>query len=48
MTPGQEEKLVERRIIYALELDGKFYILENVPARINEETGEQVFSPSAV
>jgi hypothetical protein len=48
MTPTQEEKLVERRVTYALELDGKFYIVENVPARVNEETGEQFFSPSTV
>ena len=44
--PGQEEKLVERRVTYALELDGKFYIIENVPARVDDETGEQFFSPS--
>ena len=48
MTPGQEEKLVERRVSYTLELDGKFYIVENVPARVDEETGEQFFSPSTV
>jgi hypothetical protein len=48
MTPTQEEKLVERRVTYALELDGKFYIVENVPARVNEETGEQYFAPSTV
>jgi hypothetical protein len=48
MTPRQEEKLVERRVTYALELNGKFYIVENVPARVDEETGEQFFSPSTV
>ena len=48
MTSGQEEKLVERRVTYALELEGKFYIVENVPARVDEETGEQFFSPSTV
>lgn len=48
MTSRQEEKLAERRVTYALELDGKFYIVENVPARVNEETGEQFFSPSTV
>ena len=48
MIPGQEEKLVERRVTYALELDGKFYIVENVPARVDEETGEQFFSPSTL
>jgi YgiT-type zinc finger domain-containing protein len=39
-----EEKLVERRVTYTLEHEGKFYIVENVPARVNEETGEQFFS----
>ncbi len=45
MSLRQEEKLVERRITYALELDGNFYIVENVPVRVDEETGEQYFSP---
>lgn len=48
MIPRQEEKLVERRVTYTLELNGKFYIVENVPARVDEETGEQFFSPSTV
>jgi hypothetical protein len=48
MSLRQEEKLVERRVTYALELDGKFYIIENVPARVDEETGEQFFSPSTM
>ena len=43
-----EEKLTERRVRYTLELEGKFYIVENVPARVNEETGEQFFSPDTV
>ena len=48
MTLRHEESLVERRVTYALELDGKFYLVENVPARVDEETGEQFFSPSTV
>jgi len=43
-----EEKLTERKVTYSLELDGKFYIIENVPARVNEETGEQYFAPETV
>ncbi|MGE0827402.1 MAG: hypothetical protein AB7G75_30915 [Candidatus Binatia bacterium] len=43
-----EEKLVECRVTYTLEHEGKFYIVENVPARVNEETGEQFFSPATV
>lgn len=42
------EKLVERKVTYILELHGKFIIVENVPARVNVETGEQYFSPEVV
>ena len=48
MTIGQEERLVEQRVTYTLEMGGKFYIVENVPARVDEETGEQFFAPSTV
>jgi YgiT-type zinc finger domain-containing protein len=44
----KEEQLIERRVTYTLEHEGKFYIVENVPARVNEETGEQFFSPATV
>jgi hypothetical protein len=44
----REEQLVERRVTYTLEHEGKFYIVQNVPARVNEETGEQFFSPATV
>ena len=44
----REERLVERRVTYTLEHAGKFYIVHNVPARVNEETGEQFFSPTTV
>ena len=47
MNPRQEQ-LVERRVTYTLEHEGKFYIVHNVPARVNEETGEQFFSPATV
>jgi len=43
-----QELLVEKRVIYTLELNGKFFLVENVPARVNEETGEQFFSPAIV
>ena len=48
MNPRQKEKLLERRVTYTLELDGKFYIVENVPAQVNEETGEQFFTPHTI
>ncbi len=47
-TMNNEEQLVEKRVTYSLELNGKFILIENVPARINEETGEQFFAPSTV
>ena len=43
-----EERLTERRVTYTLEHDGRVYIVANVPARVNEETGEQYFAPSTV
>ncbi len=43
-----QEHLAEKRVTYTLELNGKFFLVENVPARVNEETGEQFFSPLTV
>lgn len=42
------ETLTERRVTYTLEKDGKFFIIENVPARVSAETGEQFFAPETV
>ena len=42
------DQMVERRVTYTLEHHGQFYVVENVPARVDEETGEQFFSPSTV
>jgi YgiT-type zinc finger domain-containing protein len=39
---------VEKQVTYTLELNGNFFVIENVPARVDEETGEQFFSPSTV
>ncbi|MEH2167929.1 MAG: YgiT-type zinc finger protein [Nostoc sp.] len=44
----EQETLVEKKVTYTLELNGKVFMIENVPARVNEETGEQFFSPSTV
>ena len=40
--------LAEQNITYVLETDGKLVVIENVPARVSEETGEQFFSPETV
>jgi YgiT-type zinc finger domain-containing protein len=47
-TENWQEPLEERKVTYILELEGKFIIIENVPARVNVETGEQYFSPAVV
>ncbi len=43
-----QENLVEQRVTYTLDLDGQLIVVENVPARVNVETGEQLFSPETV
>ncbi len=43
-----EETLVEQKVTYTLTLNGKLIVIENVPARVNPETGEQLFAPETV
>ena len=40
------DKMRDAQVKYTLEKDGRFYIIENVPARVCEETGEQFFAPA--
>jgi YgiT-type zinc finger domain-containing protein len=47
-TQTRSEAFVERRVTYTLELDGKFIIVENVPAKVCVETGERFFAPETV
>ena len=42
------ETMTEAKVTYTLLMDGKFFIIENVPARVCVETGEQFFSPETV
>jgi YgiT-type zinc finger domain-containing protein len=44
----EPEVLVEQQVTYTLHLNGQLHVIENVPARVNPETGEQFFSPSTV
>jgi hypothetical protein len=49
MTTKQwDEPLEEQKVTYSLELEGRFILIENVPARVNVETGERYFSPDTV
>ena len=47
-TDPWKETLVEQRVIYTIEVNGNLVVIENVPARVNLETGEQLFSPETV
>lgn len=50
MMPNKEwnEPLIETTVTFTLLKDGKFYIIENVPARVNQDTGEELFSIKTV
>ena len=43
-----KETMIETEVTYTLEHDGKFYLIEHVPARVCRETGEQYFAPETV
>ena len=40
-----KETMVERKVTYTVEVEGKLIVIDNVPARVCLETGEQFFSP---
>lgn len=48
MTTYPRETFVNRLVKYTLELDGELIVIENVPARVCIETGEQLFAPEIV
>ena len=48
MATEWQETLVEKQVTYTLNLNGQIILIENVPARVNEETGEQFFAPATV
>jgi hypothetical protein len=42
------ERFREERVTYTLQVGDRFFVIENVPARISELTGERLFSPETV
>ena len=48
MSSNNIENLVDRQVTYTLEVNGEFFLIENVPARIDLDSGEQFFSPIVV
>lgn len=45
---SNQETYYETTVTYTLEREGKFYIIEKVPARVCVEIGERLFSPDTV
>ena len=43
-----KETLIETEVTYTVEHEGKFFLVEHVPARVCRETGEQYFAPETV
>ena len=43
-----KETMEETEVTYTVEHQGRFYIIEHVPARVCKETGEQLFAPETV
>ena len=43
-----KETMIETEVTYTLEHSGKFFLIEHVPVRVCEETGEQYFAPKTV
>ena len=40
--------MVETMVTYTIEYNGKLYVIEDVPARVCRETGEEFFAPETV
>lgn len=46
--PSTNETVVEKSVTYQIVIDGQLLLVENVPARVNVETGERYFAPETV
>jgi len=44
----ETESFKNELVTYTLEFQGRFYVIEHVPARVSQQTGEQFFSPETV
>jgi hypothetical protein len=44
----RQNRIVERRVTYILEVDDRLLMIEDVPARVNLDTGERLFAPQTV
>lgn len=42
------ETMIEAEVTYTIEYEGRLHVIERVPARVCEETGEEFFAPETV
>lgn len=42
------EHFISQNVTYILEMEGRLLMIENVPARVSQETGEQLFAAETV
>jgi YgiT-type zinc finger domain-containing protein len=43
-----KETMIETEVTYTLARKGNLYVIEHVPARVCQETGEEFFAPETV
>ena len=48
VTNEPAEAFVEQKVTYSLEVEGRFIVIEQVPARVSLRTGERFFAPETV
>jgi len=48
VTTYPKETFVPEKVTYTIEVEGQLTVIENVPARVCLETGEQLFSAETV
>ena len=41
-------KVMEQKVTYSIELDGKWIIIEGVPAKVCTQCGERLYAPETV
>lgn len=48
VNPARVERFTHETVTNTIEIDGRVVIVENVPARVDVETGERFFSPETL
>lgn len=46
--PEMQETMIDTFVTYTLDHQGILYVIEHVPARVYQETGEEYFAPETV